>query len=165
MVSDCRRHVLGFHRRDVAELQQLRDGNAVLADVVQARLVDDQRDRVEVGDEVVLVQRAQRVEHELRIVARIDPDAHAVLQVNGDDLVALDDDCVGRAACAILTGQVADADALLNQKFAALRILADQLHVVLDVVNHGLVDGEVEAVNGGWLANHQRGVCAAYEAL
>ena len=133
--------------------------------MVQARLVDDHRDRVEVGDEVVLVQRAQRVDHELRIVARIDPDAHAVLQVNDDDLVALDDDCVGRTACAFFTGQVADADALLNQKFAAFGVLTDKAHIVFDVVNHGLVDGEVEAVDGGWLADQQRGVCAAYEAL
>ena len=55
------------------------DGYAVLADVVQTRLVDDHRDRVEVGEDVVLVQRAKGVDHELRVLVCINADTHAVL--------------------------------------------------------------------------------------
>ena len=113
-----------------------------LADMVEARLHDDDARGVEVAEEFELVERGQGVNLQLLVVLSIDLDATAILQIDDDQFVAGQDHGVGRTLGVGLAGNGLDAQALLDHEFAV-----DAAHVV-DVLLHvaGHVVGDFPAL-------------------
>ena len=102
--------------------------------------MDDHRDRLEVAEDVVGLKRAKGVHLELRVFFRVYLEAHAVLEIHDPDVAAAHDDRVGRSARTLFAGKVANRHTLLDHEGAALGVLADELGVVLDVLDHVGVD-------------------------
>ena len=116
--------------------------------MVYTRLADDHRDELPAAVEVVvLLQNAQRVQLRLLVIDGLDLDAHAVLEVDDDDLVVLEDDGVGRAELVGHVDGLAKRQALLDQDRVLASVLADQLGVVRTMFDHLLGDRPVLAVD------------------
>ena len=129
----------------IARAQQIRDRDVVLADEVQAGHVNVHADGIEVAQNVVLMQRAKCVYHELRIFLGLDANAHAVLQVDHGQVAPcrVHDHNVAGAAGTNLSRQVADGQPALDKKHLTLRQLADEVDVIVNVVGHVLRDAPI----------------------
>ena len=129
--------------------------------------MDDHADVGEVGELLVTLQGAERVHHGLLVAVSQDAHAHAVLEVDNREtpFISVHDHSVAGAGGISLAGQVADRHALLNKQDAALGVLTHELHVVLNVRDHDLVDCEVKAIDCVLLSDTLSGRLSAVQLL